>query len=163
MCTDDLIHDRQPKTGPVAKRRIERNEELLEFIFRQTDTGVFEADVRIPVMGFQRNCQSSTIRHGFECVGGDIVKNLAHHALVDLRLDARQPCLDPVRRLQLRTISHQFHRFRNQLRQIHRFPIWRSRTRVAEKLRNDAIEPFGFPVNNFRKMALIGTEIQIRP
>src|SRR5216117_2281629 len=80
-----------------------------------------------------------------------------------LRLDARQGCLDPMRRLQLRTISHQFHRFRNQLRQINRSPVWRSRTRVAEKLRDDTIEPLGFTVNNFCELALIGTKTQIRP
>src|SRR5438094_162455 len=163
MCTDDLIHDRQPKTGPVSKRRMERNEEFLEFIFRQADTGVFESDVSIPVVGITRNCQSSHIRHGFECVGSEIIKHLAHHAFVDLRLDAHQRCLDPMRRLQLRTISHPFHRFRNQLRQINRSPVWRSRTRVAEKLCDDTIEPLGFTVNNFCELALIGIKTQIRP
>src|SRR5215813_5483750 len=130
---NDLIHDRKTQTGPVPERRIEWNKQSLHFLLPNPDAGIAKLNRGISISGLERNGQCPTIGHCFEGVGREIVKHLAHHAFVDVRFHRPEPGLNPVFLPELRAVSHEFHGFRNQFRQVRLFAIRRQWPRVTQK------------------------------
>src|SRR5688572_11352419 len=111
MRIDNLINDRQPKTGAVLEMRVEWNEQPFEFFFRKSDACVFEANLRVAVAAVQRDRENSSVRHRFESIGREIIKHLPHHTFVRMDGNGTQRRLDFVLLLQLRTVPHELNRF----------------------------------------------------
>src|SRR5216684_269166 len=153
----NLINNGQSQPGPPLEIRLQRLKDLGLSFWVQANTGVLKGDAQPERALFQLDGQGAATGHGAQRIVTEIPKDLLDFVGVHARAQFLpiKGAHNVVLGAYFRLLFHQHQRFIQQAANIGILKFVGLLSRIVEKVRDDIVEPLGFPADDIDKMLFV--------
>src|SRR5260370_12763587 len=157
---DNLIADGKPQPGAALETRLQRLKNLGPLLWVEADTRVLKGDAQPERALFQLHGQGAAIGHRPDRVVTEIPEDLPDFVRIHAGVQFLSvKCADNlILGAYLRFLLHEHQRFIEEAANIGMLKFVGLLSRIVEKVRDDIVEPLGFPTHNIDKMLLVFLE-----